>query len=148
MLEKIFHLLKSNDLCVLATCSKGKPLCSLMTYLVEDEGPIIYMVTRKDTTKFLNLMDNRQVSLLVDNRSNKRDNLQQIISITIEGIFTPLTNAAEEKRIGNLFKEKYPHLQGLLDDPLSIIIPVKVISFLLLEGPEKASHVRIAEDLS
>jgi len=36
------------------------------------------------------------------------------------------------------------HIAGLLDHPLSALIPVRVLSFLLLDGPEKASHVQVS----
>ena len=36
MLEKMKALLRENSLCVLATCSEGRPHCSLMTYVTDE----------------------------------------------------------------------------------------------------------------
>lgn len=146
MPEKMIGLLKANDMCVLATCRDQKPHCSLMAYVTDDKGLTVYMATRRDTTKFRNVQENPRVSLLVDTRVQGSSDRARIQSLTVEGIYTPLQDEAEESRVRRLLRQRHPHIQGLLDHALSVLIPVKVLSFLLLDGPEKASHVRIVPE--
>lgn len=141
MLKKVLEILSSNDLCVLATCHEGKPHCSLMAYVADEEGFNVYMVTRQDTTKFLNLSENSRVSLLIDTRVHEERDLNRILSLTVEGEAELLRDKDKVEHILGLFRGKYPPLWDLLDHPLLTIIKVKVLSFLLLEGPEKASYI-------
>lgn len=146
MLEKMIALLRTNDMCVLATCRGGKPHCSLMAYLVDDDGLTVYMATRQDTTKFRNILENPRVSLLVDNRLQNADDRSTIQSLTVEGFYTPLENPAKEEHVRRLLRQRHPHIVGLLDHPQSAILPIKVLAFLLLDGPEKASHLQVTQE--
>ena len=51
MIEKMKDIVKANDLCVLATVSEGKPHCSLMSYISDEEGHEIYLISYKQTKK-------------------------------------------------------------------------------------------------
>jgi len=66
MLEKMKNIVRGNDLCVLATVFEGKPHCSLMYYISDEEGHEIYMVSNKQTKKYANLIENPTVSLPID----------------------------------------------------------------------------------
>ena len=68
MLEKMKNIMRSQDICVLATVSEDKPHCSLMAYLTDDDCRTIYMITHKHTTKYRNLTANPSLSLLIDTR--------------------------------------------------------------------------------
>jgi len=146
MLEKMTALLISNDMCVLATCRDHKPHCSLMAYVTSEDGRTVYMATRRDTTKFRNLAENPQVSLLVDTRLLDADDRSKIRSITVEGWAAPVENATEEAWARRLLRERHPQIQGLLDHPASAIVAVHVRAFLLLEGPERATHMAVAPE--
>jgi nitroimidazol reductase NimA-like FMN-containing flavoprotein (pyridoxamine 5'-phosphate oxidase superfamily) len=65
MLERMNDIVKRNDLCVLATVSEGKPHCSLMSYVSDEEGDEIYMISHKQKKKYANLMETPFVSLLM-----------------------------------------------------------------------------------
>jgi general stress protein 26 len=72
MLEKMRAIVRGNDLCVLATVSEGRPHCSLMSYISDEEGREIYMISHKQTKKYLNLMENPAISLLIDTREKEK----------------------------------------------------------------------------
>ena len=76
MLETMKAMVQERGTCVLATASEGKPHCSLMTYVANDNCQEIYMVTQKNTKKYKNLMDNPHVSLLIDNRAQQAESGQ------------------------------------------------------------------------
>ncbi|ROQ90150.1 pyridoxamine 5'-phosphate oxidase family protein [Desulfosoma caldarium] len=142
MLKKMIDLLTSHDMCVLATCRDHKPHCSLMAYVTDEQGLIVYMATRQDTTKFQNIRENGQVSLLVDTRQDDADRAS-VRALTVEGWAAPLTDAVRELEVRRRFQERHPQIHSLLNHPQSTFIEVRVRSFLLLEGPEKATHMMV-----
>ena len=51
MLEKMKELVKANDLCVLATVSEGRPHCSLMSYISDEDGHEIFLIFSQNDEK-------------------------------------------------------------------------------------------------
>ena len=135
MLEKIKEIIKKNDLCVMATVSEGIPHCSLMTYISDEDGHEIYMVSQRDSRKYLNLTKNPTVSLLIDTREikmgQKRGNLK---ALTIKGEFQPIEDPRKKDSIRLQFMKYHIHLNDFLNDPESDIFCIKLKSFQLLDG--------------
>jgi nitroimidazol reductase NimA-like FMN-containing flavoprotein (pyridoxamine 5'-phosphate oxidase superfamily) len=135
MLEKMKNLVKKNDLCVLATVFNGKPHCSLMSYLSDEEVRKIYMVSRKETQKFLNLIQNPEVSLLIDTREDERGQQRSDIkALTATGEFQPIDDPVKLNHVLSRFRKQFPHLTVFLDDPQSEIFSIRLKSFQLLDG--------------
>jgi len=68
VVHRMKSLVLSKDSCVLATSARDKPYCSLMVYTADDQCREIYMVTYRKGTKYANLKENPNVSLLIDTR--------------------------------------------------------------------------------
>jgi nitroimidazol reductase NimA-like FMN-containing flavoprotein (pyridoxamine 5'-phosphate oxidase superfamily) len=136
MIERMIELLRSKDLCVLATASGGAPHCSLMAYVPAEDGRSLYTVTRKDTTKFENLRENPRVSLLVDTRDRPDENPTR--ALTVAGRCEPMVPGEEEKRARAALTARHPRLSPILEDAESVILRIRIESFLLLDGPEEA----------
>ena len=143
MRDRIKAFLKEKDMCVLATTLEGKPHCSLMAYMTDEEGEWIYMVTHRGTTKYTNLLSNEQVSLLVDNRCDgmlaDRSNLQ---ALTVHGTFHAVDKEGAKKILVQ-FREKHPHMGEFLDSPEGEVISVRVNSFLFLDGISDAHRITL-----
>jgi len=56
MLDTMKALLKTKNMCVLATVSGEKPHTSLMAYVANDQGTELYMVTFRHTHKYRNML--------------------------------------------------------------------------------------------
>jgi nitroimidazol reductase NimA-like FMN-containing flavoprotein (pyridoxamine 5'-phosphate oxidase superfamily) len=135
MLETMKDMVKGHDLCVLATVSNGKPHCSLMSYLPDEEVREIYMVSRKETRKFLNLVQNPEVSLLIDTREEERGQYRgDIKALTATGEFQPIDDPVKLNHVRSGFQKQFPHLSVFLDDPQSEIFSIRLKSFQLLDG--------------
>ncbi|MDY0040421.1 MAG: pyridoxamine 5'-phosphate oxidase family protein [Desulforhabdus sp.] len=145
MIERIRQLIGENSMCVLATCHNNVPHCSFMTYVANPEAGIIYMVTRKETRKYTNLLNNPQVSLLIDTRS--KQGLEQRTSIqalTISGVCTTIEEPAEVESFRRQILDEHPHLKELVEHPDAAVISVRANSFLLLDGALHAHYVSAA----
>jgi nitroimidazol reductase NimA-like FMN-containing flavoprotein (pyridoxamine 5'-phosphate oxidase superfamily) len=139
MLEKMMDMIKGNDLCVLATVSEGKPHCSLMSYISDEEGCEIYLISHKQTRKYLNLMENPTVSLLIDTRENQEGQTRtDIKSLTIGGEFQNINDPKKKDLIRAEFLKRHFHLTEILNDPGAEIFSIKIKSFQLLDGVKDA----------
>jgi len=139
MLEKMKDIVKANDLCVLATVSEGKPHCSLMSYLSDEDGHEVYLISHKQTKKYFNLMENPTVSLLIDTREEEKGQRRIYIkALTVSGEFQTIKDLKKKDLIRAKFLENYPHLTDFLKDPGAEIFSIKIKSFQLLDGIKDA----------
>ncbi len=139
MLEKMKELIKTNDLCVLATVSEGRPHCSLMSYISDEEVHEIYLVSHKKTKKYFNLMENPMVSLLIDTREEEKGQRRiHIKALTVSGEFQAINDSVKKGLIREKFLKKHPHLIDFLNDPGAEIFSIKTKSFQLLDGVKDA----------
>jgi general stress protein 26 len=139
MLEKMKDIVKGNDLCVLATVSEGRPHCSLMSYVSDEEGHEIYLISQRQTKKYLNLMENPAVSLLIDTREKEKGQRRIYIkALTIRGEFQTINDPCKKDRIRTEFSKKHSHLTDFLNDPGAEIFSIKIKSVQLLDGVKDA----------
>jgi nitroimidazol reductase NimA-like FMN-containing flavoprotein (pyridoxamine 5'-phosphate oxidase superfamily) len=139
MLEKMKDIIKGNDLCVLATVSEGTPHCSLMSYISDEEGQEIYLISHKQTKKYANLIKNPTVSLLIDTREEEKSQRRiNIKALTVSGEFQPIKDPGKRELIHKQFLDRHPHLAYFLHDPGAEIFSIKIKSFQLLDGVKNA----------
>ncbi len=143
-LDKMKNVLKTGDLCVLATCAEGNPHCSLMAYITDDAVTTVYMVTLKQTQKYRNFLRNPQASLLVDTRQEQPPPVRAgIQALTVSGTFQPIAAEDEKQRIVNEMAERHPQLRELLANSDAEPFAIKIHSFLLLDGALDAEFIEI-----
>lgn len=136
MLKEMIVLVKEKNICVLATVADGKPYCSLMAYVTDENCKEIYMVTHKNTNKYVNLMKNPSVSLLIDTRDiSPRSEAK---ALTVEGTYAAIESEEKRKRVRAKLLAAHPDLAGFLNHPEAEILCIKIRSFLLLNGLQEA----------
>jgi nitroimidazol reductase NimA-like FMN-containing flavoprotein (pyridoxamine 5'-phosphate oxidase superfamily) len=139
MLEQMKDIVKANDLCVLATVSEGKPHCSLMSYISDEEGQEVYLISHKETKKYSNLMENPTVSLLIDTREEEKGKRRVYIkALTVSGEFQTIKDLGKKDIIRARFLKRHPHLANFLNDPGAEIFSIRIKSFQLLDGVKDA----------
>jgi len=139
MLGKMKNIIKENDLCVLATVSEGKPHCSLMSYISDEEGREIYLISHKQTRKYSNLMENPTISLLIDTREEEKGQRRIYVkALTVGGEFQTINDPAKKDLVREMFLKRQPHLTDFLNDPGAEIFCIKLKSFQLLDGVKDA----------
>lgn len=135
MLAKMIKLLRENHSCVLATCSDNRPHCSLMAYVADESGRLVYMLTQRQSKKYENMQQNPHVSFLVDTRKGKdRSRIAEVRALTVHGTFHALEDAAERDAVLSRVLAAHPHLQELAGYPDAQVFSIKLESFLLLDG--------------
>ena len=79
----IAELLLSQKLAVLATQSPaGSPYASLIAFAATPDLQKIVFATSRETRKFTNIKHNPEISLLVDNRSNRENDFHDARAVT------------------------------------------------------------------
>ena len=135
MLKKMKKIVKDKDVCVLATVMDNVPHCSLMSYVPDRDCLEIYMMTRKGTKKYRNLVANRTVSLLIDTREEDCGaDRARIKALTVSGVFNTISEKAKKKLVRQKLLKKHPQLKPFAQDPDTEVFAVKVKSFQLLDG--------------
>jgi nitroimidazol reductase NimA-like FMN-containing flavoprotein (pyridoxamine 5'-phosphate oxidase superfamily) len=145
MIEKMKSFAKKKTTCVLATAVDNNPHCSLMTYVTDDDCREIYMVTSRKTKKFHNLSENPSVSLMIDTREEDYGSQNpKLRALTIAGVCKQLADENKKSEIRYDMASKHPAIRDLIKNPNSEIICIKIVSFLLLNGPTEA-HFEMLE---
>ena len=144
MIEKMKALAKQWDMCVLATVADGIPHCSLMAYVTDEDCREIYMVTKKKTKKYKNLIENPSVSLLIDTREEHSGiHRREAKALTVSGVSQEIGDKNKITMVRAKLLETHPHLQTFFDDPDVGIVGVKIKAFLLLDGLTEAHFEEI-----
>jgi len=136
VLKEMKALAKEKNICVLATVADGKPYCSLMAYVTDENCKKIYMVTHKNTNKYENLMGNPSVSLLIDTRDISPRSKAK--ALTIEDVYTAIESEEKRKKVRAKLLSVHPHLAEFIKHSEAEILCVKIRSFLLLNGFQEA----------
>ena len=128
-------------MCVLATIAGAKPYCSLMAYVVDESCQEIYMVTRRKTQKYQNLLENPSVSLLIDSREKAPRSQTQ--ALTVEGSYRRIKDETKKIKVKQKLIKIHPHLREFIDHPDAELICIKINAFLLLNGLSDAHYVQL-----
>lgn len=134
MLEKMKELIRSQDICVLATACDNKPHCSLMAYVTDDHCREIHMVTHRNTAKFRNATKNPSVSLLIDTRLEEGGRRQRAQALTVTGLFERIEIPERREAIRARLLERHAHLRDFAAHPEAEVFAVKILALQLLDG--------------
>ena len=140
--EAIREVLKDSGICVMSTMAGNRPYCSLMRYLCSRSCTEIYLVTHRNTTKYRNLKENPNVSLMVDTRE-KRD-LASVQALSMDGRYAPFDDRLRHEAVRSRFIVYHPDFESFAMDPDAEVLRIAIQSFLLLNGLGKAQHIRIS----
>ncbi|MBM4286465.1 MAG: pyridoxamine 5'-phosphate oxidase family protein [Deltaproteobacteria bacterium] len=126
----------------LATTEEGQPFLSLMAFAAAPELSYIVLATRRGSRKFQNLLKDRRVALLIDNRTNERADDVRAIAVTILGQAAE-ADAGEREALRALFLSKHPHLKGFVDSPDCALVKVWVHRYLVVSRFEEVQELEI-----
>ena len=114
---------------VLNTLGQGLPYSNLVSFAATDDLKSLVFVTGRNTRKYRNIQDNHNISLLIDNRSNKPSDTSQAIAITVVG------TAREEIDNKSLFQAillaRHPQLRHFVEAPDNAIMLVTIREYIV-----------------
>ena len=129
--ELLKNLLQDQHLAVLATLMRGRPYTSLVAFAALEDLRRIAFVTSRATTKYRNLTEEPDVSVLIDSRTHS------VTDFTTGAAVTAVGRAAEipKDESGPLvarFLAKHPHLETFVRAPSTAMCTVEVETYYLV----------------
>ena len=140
--QKLKKLFSSQKLGVLATQQKKKPYTSLVAFACSDDMRQIAFATPKSTRKFSNIISNSNVSMFIDNRSNKVVDFRKAIGVTALGSVRMIRKNKNSKMM-KLYLKKNPQLESFLDSPSCAFICMDVKSFYIVERFQNVTEIHL-----
>jgi uncharacterized pyridoxamine 5'-phosphate oxidase family protein len=114
---------------VLNTIGQGLPHSNLVSFAATEDLKSLIFVTGRNTRKYRNMQDNHNVSLLIDNRTNRPSDTSQAIAIAAIGI------AREEmdnrSLLRDIFLARHPQLRHFVEAPDSAIMLVTIRKYIV-----------------
>jgi uncharacterized pyridoxamine 5'-phosphate oxidase family protein len=114
---------------VLNTIGHGLPYSNLVSFAATDDLRSLVFVTGRNTRKYRNVQDNHNISLLIDNRTNKPSDTSQAIAIAAIGI------AREEidnkSLLRDIFLARHPQLRHFVEAPDNAIMLVTIRKYIV-----------------
>lgn len=129
-LEKTLReLIEDQYFAVLSTLSNGLPYTNLVSFAVTKDLRSLIFVTDRNSRKFRNIRENGNVSLLIDNRTNRPSDISQAIAVTGIGI----AREAEDKgnNLRAVFLARHPHLRQFVDASNNALIVVTIREYII-----------------
>jgi len=124
----IGRLLSSQRLAVLASYGDDQPYTSLVAFVASDDLRAIYFATTRATRKFANLTQCAQVSMLIDNRSNRQRDFHKGIAATALGSVSEV----EKSEAAEHYLRKHPHLKDFIESPSTALFQISVERYYLV----------------
>ena len=124
---------------VLATSDDGRPYASLIAFAFTPDRQTVIFATSKATRKYRNMMSQKCVSILIDNRSGTPEDLSHAEAITLVGTAKPVRAGARKDAYRKVFREKHPRFAHFIDDPGPALMAMVI---------EQAVHVTRFQDVS
>ncbi len=124
--ERLIILNRTEPHAVLATESAGQPYTSLIAYALTPDAKRLLFITPRRTQKFKNILRNRRVSLLIDNRRNTDEDYMSAESVTIMGTAQPVKRGTTRMELATIFARKHPRLKSIISSPETALILVQI----------------------
>lgn len=122
---KVFN--KTRFFAVLATNDNGQPYTSLISFAVTPDLKKVIFATPKQTRKYRNILNSKNVALLIDNRSNTSKNLMETEAITIMGEARSVRRGKIRDELAALFLKKHPDLDEFIQSKTTALIVVDAV---------------------
>jgi uncharacterized pyridoxamine 5'-phosphate oxidase family protein len=126
LIQEIF---RTQFFAVLSSVGKGQPYSNLVAFAVTTDLKYLIFVTNRNTLKHRNIIRNKKVSLLIDNRTNNPADVEKATAITVIGY------AHEETDINKAFHDVYlvknPHLSQFVNNPENALFVVTVHEYVI-----------------
>jgi len=125
----IRNLCEEESFAVLATQGAGEPYTSLIGFAASRDLKYLVFATPRQTRKFTLLEENRNVSLLIDNRAHQLKSLNQISALTVTGQVIFTFDPEEIEKWRELLIQKHPYLDSFIRSETTALVVVEVFRY-------------------
>ncbi|MBN2255182.1 MAG: pyridoxamine 5'-phosphate oxidase family protein [Deltaproteobacteria bacterium] len=129
---------------VLATQDRGQPYTSLMAFAATDDMKQILFATDRATRKFANLTADGRAAMLIDNRSNRYEDIAETTAVTATGTAAVVTGEEKDK-LEALYLAKHPYLEAFIAVPSTALVSLNVDSYFIVSKFQDVTKLRMKE---
>ena len=127
---------------VLATAHDNMPYTSLVAYAFDRQEKAFVFLTPRKTTKYINILGNPNVSLLIDTRENTDRDYLSGEAFTVLGKAVALKKSKRRERLLKTFLNKHPKLSDFSKEPSTAVIAVDIQKCLKVTKFQEVFHYR------
>ncbi len=142
--ERVMNLLESQLVGALSTTSNGIPYSCLVSYRFTDDLETAIFATKRDRLKYRKMMENPNVSLLIDDRQNRMDDFRTVTSLSVLGTVID-TEGPTRERYMDLLLEKHPYFTDFVRASDTAVIEVSVKHMYIVKDFESVTKLTIEE---
>lgn len=137
-IEKLEYLLQNQRFAVIATQGEKGPYTNLVAFIHTDDFKNIIFATSKHTQKYTNILKNSKISMLIDDRENKPNDIKNAVVATAVGTANELTHDLIFYK--NRYIEKHPYMKDFINSPDTVLMALNVEKVLLVD---EFQHVKV-----
>ena len=126
--EILRSLLAAQRFAVLATSGDDQPHASLVAFVTTPDLRYIVFVTERDTRKYIQLIANPRVALLIDSRTNRAADPEAATAVTVSGLAAEVSGDDRAQLIA-LYSARHPYLADCARAPTSAMMRVTVATY-------------------
>jgi nitroimidazol reductase NimA-like FMN-containing flavoprotein (pyridoxamine 5'-phosphate oxidase superfamily) len=140
--KSLKNLFSKQKLATLATSKSEQPYTSLVAFVPTDNLRTILFATGKSSTKYSNIVANRKVSMLVDNRTNRVTDFYKGMAVTVVGQAQEL-EADKRTRYLKRYLKKHPYLGEFVKSPNCGLLRINVESYRIVTRFQDVTELHI-----
>ena len=124
-------LLESQKYAVVATNKEKIPYTNIIAFSSSEGLGNIFFATKKESTKFLNLINNPCVSIMIDDRKNLSSDIMNAQAVSAEAEVKEIDEEKEKQK--EFFLKKHPELAGFLNEPDCELLKLEVKKYYYVD---------------
>ncbi|MDD5397775.1 MAG: pyridoxamine 5'-phosphate oxidase family protein [Dehalococcoidia bacterium] len=142
-LKKLLReLFRSQLFAALATQQLTRPYSNLVAFVATDDLKNIIFATRRATNKYSNLLSNNNVSMLIDNRTNRDSDFRNAVAVTAIGLAEEVRgNQIDDLR--SLYLIKHHNLEKFVYSSDSALFKIKVKRYYIVRNFQEVMELKV-----
>ena len=140
-IEDIKQLCKEQSFGVLSTQGNGECYTSLISFQTSTDLSQIVFATPIDTKKFEFIKQNDSVSILIDNRSNNPESINNIVAVTAMGRVKILEEKDLIEKWSKLLIDKHSYLKNFIKASTTAIVVVQISKYYYVSSFQEVVEI-------
>jgi general stress protein 26 len=142
-LKKLLReLFRSQLFAALATQQLTRPYNNLVAFATTDDLKNIIFATRRVTHKYSNLLANNNVSVLIDNRTNRDSDFRNAVAVTAVGTAEEVKEHELENLL-SLYLIKHHNLEKFVYSTDSALFKIKVKQYYVVRNFQDVMEFKV-----
>jgi len=136
------ELFRSQLFAALATQQITRPYSNLVAFATTEDLKSIIFATKRATNKYSNILSNNNVSMLIDNRTNRDSDFRNAVAVTATGTAEEVKEK-ESESLRNLYLIKHHNLEKFVHSPDSALFRVKVKRYYVVRNFQEVIELKV-----